>query len=114
MKRIVMVDDDHDLCRLMAFTCARAIPACSLGPRGSVSATKRLSMRAGSGALLARLTPMAEQLHEASRRFRAVVWAAVYSYEVNPALTVSPDAASSLAALGLPLDLDIYCLAGAE
>jgi hypothetical protein len=61
-------------------------------------------------ALLDRLERLACPVREVASRFKAVVWAAVYTPDSNPVVTISAAGARRLGVLGLGVDFDIYSL----
>ena len=59
-------------------------------------------------ALLDQLDERPDRVQRVASEFRAAVWAAIYTPDYNPRMTVSPSAAGRLAALGLGIDIDLY------
>lgn len=59
-------------------------------------------------ALLVRLEALGDRVREVASRFTAVIWAAIYTPETNPALAISAATARRLGALELGIDFDIY------
>lgn len=61
-------------------------------------------------ALLPLLEARADQIRAAKERWSASVACAAYFYKVNPGFSLSEAHLARLTALGLGLDLDLYCL----
>ena len=61
-------------------------------------------------ALLPLLEARAAAVAEAARRFEAGIHCAAYFREVNPGFRLDAALVARVAALGLSLDLDLYCL----
>jgi hypothetical protein len=61
-------------------------------------------------ALLERLEPKVEEIRRVSQRFDVQIGVAQYFHEVNPQFRIEADILRRLAALGVPLNFDQYCL----
>lgn len=61
-------------------------------------------------ALLSALEPHAVRIREAACRFSAGISCAIYFHSVNPGFHISNALAARVAAIGLGLDFDLYCL----
>jgi hypothetical protein len=64
-------------------------------------------------ALLPLLEARAAAVAEAARRFEAGIRCAAYFHEANPGFHLDAALVARVAALGLSLDFDLYCLGGA-
>jgi hypothetical protein len=64
-------------------------------------------------ALLDILETRADQVRAASKRYGAQLTCAAYFDSVNPGFGLAADDVARIAALGLSMDFDLYCLAGA-
>ena len=63
--------------------------------------------------LLPRLEDRLEAVADVRERFEARLAVAAYWYEVNPGFRLSASVIQRVAALGLDVDFDLYCLGGA-
>jgi hypothetical protein len=61
-------------------------------------------------ALLSALEPHSVRIREAARRFSVGISCAIYFHSVNPGFHISNALARRVAAIGLGLDFDLYCL----
>jgi hypothetical protein len=64
--------------------------------------------------LLPLLEERPDALAEAKRRYEVGLMCAAYYHEVNPGFHLDVELLRRVAALGLDLDFDLYCLAGTE
>jgi hypothetical protein len=65
-------------------------------------------------ALLPLLEEREEAIREANARFEVGIMCAAYFYQVNPGFHLDSALLGRLAALGLDLDFDLYCMETAE